>query len=44
MRLLQLQFGRILDRHGALGRVDQSRQSVEQRRLAGTGAAGDQDV
>src|SRR6516164_3589132 len=44
MRLLQLQFGRILDRHGALDRIDQSRQGVEQSRLAGTGAAGNQDV
>ena len=44
MRLLQLQFGGVLDRHGALGRVDHPRQGVEQRRLARAGAAGDQDV
>src|SRR5277367_6288132 len=36
--LLQLQLGGILDRHGALGRVDQPRQRVQQGRLAGSRA------
>jgi hypothetical protein len=44
MRLLQLQFGRVLDRHGPFSRVDQPRQRIQQRRLARTGASGDQDV
>ena len=44
MRLLQLQFGRVLDRDDALAAVDHARQRVEQRRLARAGAAGDQDV
>ena len=42
--LLQLQFGRVLDRDDALVVRDEARQRVEQRRLAGTGTAGDDDV
>ena len=37
--LLQLQFGRVLDRHDALVVRDEARQRVEQRRLTATGAA-----
>ena len=44
MRLLQLQFGRILAGDDALVAVDIVGQAVEQRRLAGAGAAGDDDV
>ena len=44
MRLLQLQFGRVLAGDDALVAVDIVGQAVEQRRLAGTGAAGDDDV
>ena len=44
VRLLQLQFGGVLDRDDALADVDQPRQRVQQRRLAGAGAAGDDHV
>ena len=44
MGLLQLQFRCVLDRHGPLGRVDQPRQCIQQRRLARTGATGYQDI
>ena len=44
MRLLQLQLGRILAGDDALVEVDVAGQAVEQRRLAGAGAAGDDDV
>ena len=44
MRLLQLQLGGILDRHGALGMLDHARQRVEERCLARSGAARDQDI
>ena len=37
--LLQLQFGRVLDRHDPLVVRDEARQRVQQRRLAATGAA-----
>ena len=37
--LLQLQFGRVLDRDDALVVRDEARQRVEQRRLTGAGAA-----
>ena len=42
MRLLQLQFGGVLAGDDALVVVDVAGQAVEQRRLARTGAAGDQ--
>ena len=42
--LLQLQLDRILDRDDALVAGDERRQHVEQRRLAGAGTAGDEDV
>ena len=42
--LAQLQLGRVLDRDDALVVGDERRQDVEQRRLAGAGAAGDDDV
>src|SRR5215216_4278320 len=41
MRLLQLKLGRVLDRDQALGVGDVGRESVQHRRLAGAGAAGD---
>ena len=44
MRLLQLQFGRVLAGDDALVAVDIVGQAVEQRRLAGAGTAGDDDV
>ena len=44
VRLLQLQFGRVLAGDDALVVVDELRQAVEQRGLAGAGAAGDQRV
>src|SRR5258708_4671981 len=44
MRLLQLQLGGIFNRHNPLRAVDHLRQRVEQRRLAGAGAAGDKDI
>ena len=44
VRLLQLQLGGVLDRHGALAVVDHPRHGVEERGLARAGAAGDQDV
>ena len=44
MRLLQLQLGRVLDRDDALAGVDQPAHGVQQRGLAGAGAAGDDDV
>ena len=42
--LLELQFGRVLDGDDALVLADEARQDVEQRRLAGAGAAADQAV
>ena len=42
--LLQLQFGRVLDRDDALVVRNEARQRVEQRRFTGTGTAGDDDV
>ena len=42
--LLQRQLGGVLDRDDALGRWDERRERVEQRGLAGAGAAGDDDV
>ncbi len=44
MGLLQLEFGGVLDGDDALAGVDHARERVEQRRLAGAGAAGDDDV
>ena len=44
VRLLQLQFGRVLAGDDALVRVDIVGQAVQQGRLAGTGAARDHDV
>ena len=42
--LVQLQFGRVLDRDDALALRDEAGQHVEERRLAGAGAAADQHV
>ena len=42
--LVQLQFGRVLDRDDTLALADEARQHVEQRGLAGAGAAADQHV
>ena len=42
--LVELQFGRVLDRDDALTLGDEARQHVEQRRLAGAGAAADDGV
>ena len=42
--LLQLQFGRVLDRDDALVVRNEARQRVEQRRFTGTGTAGDDHV
>ena len=42
--LLELQFGGVLDGHHAFVVRDEARQRVEQRRLAATGAAADDDV
>ena len=42
--LLELQLGRVLDGDDALVVGDEAREHVEQRRLAGAGAAGDEDV
>ena len=44
VRLAQLELGRVLDGDDPLGGRDERGQDVEQRRLAGAGAAGDQDV
>ena len=44
VRLLELELGRVLDRDDALVVRDERREAVEQRRLAGAGAAGDEDV
>ena len=44
VRLLQLQFGRVLDGDDALAGSISCDMRVEQRRLARAGAAGDQDV
>ena len=44
VRLLQLQFGGVFAGDDALVVVDELRQAVEQRGLAGAGAAGDQRV
>ncbi len=42
--LRQAQFRRVLDRHDALRVRDEAAEDVEERRLAGAGAAGDDDV
>ena len=42
--LLELQFGRVLDRDDALIALDEARQRVEQRRFTATGASADDDV
>ena len=42
--LLQLKFGRVFDRDDAVVVRDEARERVEQRRLTGAGAAGDDDV
>ena len=42
--LAELELGRVLDRDDPLGGRDERRQDVEQRRLAGAGAARDEDV
>ena len=42
--LTEHQFGRILDRHDPLGVPDEAGEDVEERRLACTGAARDDDV
>ena len=44
VRLAQLQFRRVFDGHDPVGGRDERGQDVEQRRLAGAGAAGDQNV
>jgi hypothetical protein len=44
VRLLQLQFGRVLAGHDALGGVDEGGHGVEQGGLARTRTAGDDDV
>ena len=44
VRLLQLQLGRVLAGDDALVGVDVAGQAVQQRRLAGAGAAGDEHV
>ena len=42
--LVELELGRVLDRDDPLVVGDEAREHVQQRRLAGAGAAGDQDV
>ena len=42
--LLELELGGVLDRHDALVSGDVGRHRVQQRRLTGTGTAGDEDV
>src|SRR5436305_415410 len=42
--LLQLQLGRVLDRHHPLVGRNETGQRIEQRRLSATGAPGDHDV
>ena len=42
--LMELQLGGVLDRHDALARRDEAREHVQQRRLAGAGAAADEAV
>ena len=44
VRLLQLQFGRVLDRDDSLIFRNVARENVQQRRRAGAGAAGNNDV
>src|SRR5262249_32487112 len=44
VRLLELELGRILDGYDALGGGDERRQAVEQRGLARSRAARDEDV
>ena len=44
MRLAQPQLGGVLDRHHPLAGADEARQRVERRRLAGAGAAADEDA
>ena len=44
MRLLELQFGRVLHRHYAFGRGDEAGEEVQKGGLAGAGAAGHDDV
>ena len=41
---MELQLGRVLDRHDALLVADEAREHVEQRRLSGAGAAADDPV
>jgi hypothetical protein len=42
--LLELQLGRVLDRHDPLAPVDEGRHGVQQGRLSAAGASGDQHV
>ena len=42
--LAELELGRVLDGHDPLVVRDERREDVEHRRLAGAGAAGDEDV
>ncbi len=44
VRLLQLKFGRVLAGDDTFVGIDRRGQAVQQRRLAGTGTAGDDDV
>src|SRR5215470_1021925 len=44
VRLLQLQLGRVLASDDALIRIDITSQTIQQRGLARSGAAGDQDI
>ena len=44
VRLLELKLGRVLDRDDPLGGRNERREDVEQRRLAGAGAARDEHV
>ncbi len=44
VRLPQAQLGGVLDRHHPLAGIDEARERVEQRRLAGTGATADEDA
>jgi hypothetical protein len=42
--LAQLELGSVLDRHDALAPGNEAREDVEQRRLAGAGSSGHDDV
>ena len=44
VRLAQPELRGVLDRHHPLGRVDPGREGVQQRRLAGSGSARDEDA